>query len=69
VIGQAACLQCGAANRIARGHKAGAAKCGRCSRSLSLDRVIDRKAGLMRAEELVAWVQEHIRAPAESFSA
>jgi thioredoxin 2 len=41
MIAQAVCPHCGAANRIAPGHKASAAKCGRCAQVLALDHAIE----------------------------
>lgn len=38
---QAACPACGVANRITAGHKAEAAKCGKCGTNLSLDTPLD----------------------------
>jgi thioredoxin 2 len=38
---QAVCPACQTANRVAAGHPAGAAKCGRCAESLALEKAID----------------------------
>ncbi len=41
MIAQTACPSCGAANRVATGHPAHTAKCGRCSAKLSLEAPIE----------------------------
>ena len=41
MIDQTVCPHCGATNRIAHGHDARKAKCGRCSESMQLDQPIE----------------------------
>lgn len=41
MVTQAVCPHCGTTNRVAAGHPASAAKCGRCAGALKLDQPLD----------------------------